>query len=129
MKPVLIAGISIVNLALISYSVAIFLQNKHRIFSKRVMTFLTIGVIFDIIATVCMVIGSAEGAMTLHGIIGYSSLAGMLTDTVLSYKNVKENGINAKVSARFHAGSKSAYLYWVLAYITGALIIALRHKS
>ncbi len=90
------------------------------------MTFLTIGVCFDIVATICMVIGSAEGGMTLHGIIGYSSLAGMLTDTVLSFKNVSKNGINAKVSPKFHAGSKIAYFYWVLAYITGALIIAFR---
>ena len=129
MAPVLIAGISIVNLALISYSIAIYLQNKSRLFSRRVMTFLTIGVSFDIIATVCMVIGSSEGAMTLHGIIGYTSLAGMLTDTILSYRNVSRNGINSPVSKQFHTGSKSAYLYWVLAYITGALIIALRHKS
>ncbi len=91
------------------------------------MTFLTIGIILDITATVCMVIGSAEGAMTLHGIIGYSSLAGMLADTIMSYRQVSANGLNTAITSRFNNGSKAAYLYWVIAYITGALIIALRH--
>ena len=127
MKPVLAAGISIVNLALISYSIAIYKQNKKLLLTRNVMTFLTLGVIFDITATVCMIIGSAEGGVTLHGFIGYSSLVGMLIDTIVSYRKITSKGVGTGITVKFNNGSKIAYFYWVLAYITGALIIATRH--
>ncbi len=126
MKPVLLAGITIVNLALISYSVAILTQTRKRIINKQILTFLTIGVIFDITATICMIIGSAEGPVSLHGIIGYSSLAGMLTDTVFTYRNARRRGMNMMLKTRFVRASLAAYVYWILAYITGAVIIMMR---
>ncbi|MHC1707690.1 MAG: hypothetical protein AB9842_09230 [Bacteroidales bacterium] len=127
MKPVLIAGITIVNLALISYSIAIISQTRNKVITRKILTFLTVGVIFDITATLCMVIGSSEGPVTLHGIIGYSSLAGMLTDTIFSYRNASKSGFNIKLSARFLNLSLLAYLYWIAAYITGAVIIMMRN--
>lgn len=126
MKPVLIAGISIVNLALISYSVAIILQSRKRVMSNQVLAFLSIGVVFDITATLCMILGTEEGPMTLHGFIGYSSLTGMVIDTIFSYRFRMKSGINAIVSKQFTRWSQTAYYYWVLAYITGALIVAFR---
>ena len=122
MKLILIAGISIVNLALISYGIAIFRQSRSRLMSKQVLSFLSIGLILDISATVCMIIGSGH-LITLHGVIGYSSLTGMLIDTVYSYRLVGERGINATVTPKFIRGSQLAYFYWVIAYITGALIV------
>ncbi len=126
MKPVLIAGISIVNLALISYTIAIVIQSRKKVMSWNVLTFLTIGVIVDIAATICMILGTEEGPITLHGFIGYSSLTGMVIDTIFSYRFVKQNGINASIPKRFTRWSKIAYFYWIIAYITGALIVAFR---
>jgi hypothetical protein len=129
MKPILIAGISIVNLALISYSIAIFSLLKSSVVRKKVLVFLSIGVVFDITATLCMVIGSRQGALTLHGIIGYSSLAGMLIDTIFSYRHAIIKGKDSLIGSSFRTGTRIAYFYWVLAYITGALLIGLRHSS
>jgi len=126
MKPVLIAGISIVNLALIAYTVAIVIQSRKKLMSRKVLTFLTIGVIFDITATVCMILGTEEGPMTLHGFIGYSSLTGMIIDTIFSYRFMKRNGPSATIPNTFTRWSQVAYFYWVVAYITGALIVAMR---
>lgn len=126
MKPVLIAGISIVNLALISYTIAIVIQSRKKLMSRKVLTFLTIGVIFDITATVCMILGTEEGPMTLHGFIGYSSLTGMVIDTAFSYRHAMKNGINAAIPKRFTLWSQTAYVYWIVAYVTGALIVAFR---
>ncbi len=126
MKPVLIAGMSIVNLALISYTIAIIIQSRKKIMSRKVLTFLTVGIVFDITATICMVLGSSKGAMTLHGMIGYSSLAGMMLDTIFSYRYSMKNGENAMVTKKFNRGSLIAYSYWVVAYITGAVIIMMR---
>ncbi len=126
MKPVLIAGISIVNLALVFYSVAILTQLRKRKLSSRVLVFLSLGLVFDITATICMILGSDEGPVTLHGFIGYSSLLGMMTDALFTFRKVRKNGLGVPVEKRFNRWSTTAWLYWIAAYITGALIIMMR---
>jgi hypothetical protein len=122
MKPILIAGISIVNLALISYATAIIIQSRKKAINKRVLNFLTIGVILDITSTICMVIGSGK-VISFHGIIGYLSLAGMLTDTIISFHHVKKYGMNSVLNKKFIRWSQLAFSYWVIAYITGAILV------
>jgi|ERR1035438_709815 hypothetical protein len=125
MKPILITGIFIVNLALLAYATAIVIQSRKKTITRFVLTFLTIGIILDITSTICMIIGSGK-VISLHGIIGYSSLAGMLTDTILSYFLVNRYGMNSVLSKNFIRWSQIAFSYWVLAYITGAIIVMSR---
>lgn len=125
MKNILIIGIIIVNLALTFYSIAIFKQFRSRLMGRNVLFFLTIGLLFDISATVCMIIGSGN-FLTIHGIIGYSSLAGMLIDTWFSYRLFFTKGINATITTKFMRLSLIAYVYWVSAYVTGAIIVMLK---
>jgi len=125
MKPILIAGTTIVNLALIFYSIAIITeQRKHRI-SKFILSFLTIGVVFDITATICMIIGSTSSPFSPHGILGYSSLAAMSVDAILIWRFWLANK-DAEVPRGLHLYSRAAYIWWVLAYITGAILVATR---
>ena len=126
MKLILIIGTIIVHLALISYTIAVFKQRKAKALTKGVMTFLSLGVILDITATICMVLGSSKGGFTLHGFIGYSSLTGMLLDTYFSYRKVAKEGIGVKITNIFTRNTTLVYSYWVLAYLTGALLVALR---
>jgi len=126
MKPILIAGSLIVNFALIAYSIAIITEQRKKILSKNVFIFLTIGVTFDIIATTCMILGSSKGPFTLHGLVGYSSLLGMLIDCILIWKLKNKNGFDTPVPKNVHLFSRYAYIWWIVAYITGALIVALR---
>ena len=124
MSPILIAGTIIVNLALIFYSIGIFIeQRRHRI-TQKVLIFLTLGVVFDIVATACMIIGSTNSPFSLHGILGYSSLTAMLIETSLAWRHRLREG-DREVSAGLHRYSLLAYLWWVAAYITGALIVFL----
>jgi hypothetical protein len=125
MKPVLIAGISIVNLALISYAMAIIIQGRKRSVTRNVLTFLTLGIIFDLTSTVCMIISSGK-IITPHGLIGYTSLAGMFTDTVVCYLNVRKHGPGYILPVKFIRWSQIAFAYWVVAYITGAVIVMAR---
>ena len=125
MKPILIAGISIVNLAMISYAAAIIIQSRKKSITRHVLIFLTIGIILDIASTICMIIGSGK-IISFHGVIGYLSLAGMLTDTILSYLHVKKVGINSILSKKFIHWSQAAFFYWVLAYLTGAILVIVR---
>ena len=84
------------------------------------------GVILDISATTMMIIASENSPFSLHGILGYSSLTLMLTDAVLLWRFRIINGPETKVKKGLHIYSRIAYLLWVMAYITGSLLVALR---
>jgi len=119
-------GTSIVVLALAAYSVAIITEQRKKIISKTVLWFLTLGVLLDITATTFMILGSSKGGFTLHGFIGYSSLAAMFIDAVLIWRQKSKSGINSAVPKGLHLYSRYAYIWWVLAFITGGLLVALR---
>ncbi len=120
------AGIIIVQAALVSYSIAVITEQRKRIVTPFILTFLTIGVVFDITATTFMIIGSSQGPFTLHGILGYSSLAGMLADTVFMWRFYRKNEPGTGVSRIAHLCTRYAYIWWIAAYVTGALLVAIR---
>lgn len=120
-------GIIIVQIALVCYSISIITEQRKRLVSGLVLSFLTAGVVFDIIATTFMILGSSRGLFTLHGILGYSSLLGMLADALIIWRFYKGNLPGTTVSRFVHLFSRFAYIWWIAAYITGALLVALRH--
>ena len=122
MNPILIAGTTIVNLALICYTIGIFTEQRQRRVTKRVVTFLTAGVIFDLVATGCMIAGSSSGPFTAHGLLGFSSLGAMLLETGFAWRHRSRVG-DAEVHAWLHRYSRLAYTWWVVAYITGAFLV------
>ena len=126
MKTIIIFATIIVNLALISYSIAIITeQRKHKV-SSRVLVFLSMGLTFDITATILMIIGSENPAFTFHGFVGYSSLTGMLIDAILIWRLYIKNGLDSDVPRKLHLYTRIAYIWWIMAYITGALIVILK---
>lgn len=122
MKPILIAGSGIVTLAFLFYSIAFFSFHRKKKLTNQVLSFQTIGLFLDITATTLMIIGSSKSPFTLHGILGYSSLTLMIIDTALFW-NRKQT---MEVARWLQTYSKVAYIWWILAYITGALIAMLR---
>ncbi len=122
MSPILIAGTIIVNLALVSYAVGIIgEQRSHRV-SRRVLAFLVVGVILDVTATACMIAGSSRGPFTAHGLLGFSSLAAMLTETFFAWRHRRANGDDV-VPIWLHRWSRIAFGWWLVAYVTGALLV------
>lgn len=117
-------GTTVVMFALISYSIGIITEQRIRRISKRVITFITLGVLLDIIATAFMIYGSDKGGFTLHGFIGYSSLMGMLVDASFMWVHLAKVGIDKEVPKVLHLYSRYAYIWWVLAFITGGLLVA-----
>ena len=124
MKTVSIIGSFIVTIALIFYSIGFSKENKRKLVTRRVLLFYTIGVSLDIIATILMIAGSSKGMLTLHGMIGYSSLLGMLTDTVLLWRHSLSKGPQTEVNRSLHIYSRIAFTWWIIAYITGGLLVA-----
>lgn len=116
-------GTTVVVFALISYSTGIIKEQRTLKISSHVITFLTLGVTLDILATTLMIIGSDKGGLTLHGFIGYSSLLGMLLDTVFIWIRRVKYGLGSKIPKLLHLYSRYAYLWWVIAFITGGLLV------
>lgn len=126
MNPLLIAGSIIVTAALASYSIAIITEQVKKSLGRTTLIFITAGILLDIAATLFMIIGSPNSPFTLHGFLGYSALAVMLIDSILIWRSYLQNGLNSTLSKSLHLYSRYAYLWWVVAYITGGLLVALK---
>lgn len=122
MNTLSIVGAIIVTLALISYSIGIISEQVKKKIIPRVLVFLTLGVVLDVTATLFMILGSKNSPFTVHGFVGYSALVVMLIELVRIWKLYNKEGINAEVPKGLHLYSRVAYIWWVVAYITGSLI-------
>lgn len=119
-------GASIVIFALLSYSLSIITEQRKKLVTPFVLRFLSIGIILDITATIFMIIGSTKSSFSLHGILGYSSLAAMLLDTILIWRFHLASQQGTIVPARLHLYSRYAYSWWVIAFFTGLMLVAFR---
>ena len=128
MKIYSLIGSFVVIFALVFYSIGFAKEQKKKLVASRVLLFYTLGVIFDISATSLMILGSSKGLLTFHGFIGYSSLLGMVVDTFLLWRFNRKNGSDIKISKSLDIYSRIAYIWWVAAFITGGLLVALRHS-
>ena len=124
MKVILIIASSIVTIALVFYSIGFSKENKQKLVTGQVLLFYTIGVCLDITATILMIIGANKG-LTVHGVIGYSSLLGMLIDTILLWRHNLKQGSETQVAPGLHLYSRIIFTWWVIAYITGGLLVAI----
>jgi len=121
-QPITIVGVVVVNLALITYGIGIVMEQRSHRVSARVLRFLQVGVLLDIVATSCMIIGSSSGPLTLHGFLGFSALGAMLTETALAWKHRAAN-VDDEVPAWLHNYSRVAYGWWCIAYVAGAALV------
>ena len=112
-----------INISILVGTITVLTEQFKKRINKVVLIFLTSGLILDITATSFMIYGSSNSAFTLHGMLGYSALLAMLIDTYLIWKNYLKFGEIIKKS--IHQYSLIAYLWWIVAFITGGLLVAL----
>jgi len=121
MNPGLIRAVAVVTVALVFYSIGVIIEQRKGIVSRRVLFFLTVGVLLDITSTTLMIINSGNIPITVHGVIGYTALMAMLIDAILIWRHRRKNG-SGPVPHRLHLYTRIAYGWWVVAYIAGAII-------
>ncbi len=126
MNTILAIGTKIVIIALLSYAIGIFIEQRKRLVTNGVLIALTLGILLDVAATAFMIIGSPNSPFTLHGFLGYSALAAMLIDTTLIWRFRLTNGATEKVGKSLHMYSRYAFSWWVIAFITGALLVVFK---
>jgi hypothetical protein len=122
MTPLRAAAVTTVTTALALYTAGALGEQRTRRVGGRVRLFLTAGVVFDVTATILMIVASGAEGITLHGVLGYSALALMLSDTLLLWRHWSRRGA-APVGHGLHLYSRFSYLYWVAAYFTGAALV------
>ena len=125
MNPMLIAGTRIVVLALVFYSIGVFTEQRRFHVTNLVLVALSCGIVLDITATVLMIAGSPNSPFTPHGFLGYSALVAMLSDTILVWRYRLKNGKDTEVTRGLHLYSRYAYIWWVVAFVSGSLLVAL----
>jgi len=128
MKIYAMIGSFVVCLALLFYSLGFCKQQRKGIVNSQVLTFFTLGVIGDVLATTLMIMGSTKGLFTFHGLLGYSALLGMCIDAFLMWRHKLKMGVNVKVGKVLNIYSRIAFFWWIVAFITGLLLVAFRHS-
>lgn len=126
MNSISVTGAFIITFSLLSYGIGSITLQRFKMVSPGVLWFLTMGVVLDIIASIFMIIGSQKTPFTPHGFLGYSALLVMLVDVYLIWRIYYKEKINAFVGKKILAYSKIAYAWWVIAYLTGSLMIIWR---
>jgi|WetSurMetagenome_2_1015567.scaffolds.fasta_scaffold01276_16 hypothetical protein len=121
MNSILIRAVIVVTFALVFYSIGVITEQRRCCITKRVLGFLTVGIILDISSTALMIAGSGKIPITVHGFIGYSALLVMLIDTILVWRFWRTNR-DAHVPKILNLYTRGAYSWWVVAYVAGAII-------
>lgn len=121
MNSFIVSAVIVVTLALVSYSTAVISEQRASRLSKKILVFLTCGVLLDVASTALMITGSTNSPFTVHGVIGYSALLLMVIDAFLIWRHWFANG-DAIVSRGINLYTRIAFSWWIVAYIVGAVM-------
>ena len=127
MPSVIVAGVILIHIALVLYSVFFYKEHKYKRATTGLLTFITIAVMFDISATACMMIGTAKEYFTLHGTLGYTALAVMIIDATFIWKHKIKHGSETPFSVNLNRYSLFAYILWMIAFATGEYLAIINH--
>ncbi len=125
MNQLLNIGTTIVVFALISYSIAFFYEQRKKILRRRILVFLTLGVVFDITAKTLMLLGSEKEAFLWLGVTGILALTVMLIDAIIIWRLKMKNGAYCHIPGSIRRYSRYAFTLWVVAFIAGEILITL----
>ncbi len=91
MNPTLRLAVVVVTGALIAYSIAVITEQHKKTLTSFILGALATGLLLDAVSTILMIAGSRHIPLTIHGILGYSAFAAMLTDTILLFRSRGKN--------------------------------------
>ena len=128
MNATLVLGSLIVVAALLAYSLGVWCEQWKRQITREVLICLFVGVVLDVTATICMIVGSRNSGMTLHGVIGYSALLAMLLEAYFIGRSWLVHRGSHKPTQFLHIYTRVAYSWWLLAFLAGGLLVAFGSK-
>lgn len=128
MNPISLTGAFVITFSLLSYGIGSISLMRFKLVSTGVLVYITTGVILDTIGAVLMIIATSHSPFTLHGLLGFSGLLVMLINALLLWRYFRKNGSETRVSRSLLLYSKLAFLWWMIAYILGSLLIIWRFE-
>lgn len=126
MNPISLVGAFVITLSLLAYGIGTITLQRFRLVSREVLVFLTAGLVLDVVASVLMIIGSRSTPFTIHGILGYSAILVMAVDVYFVWMEYVKNGIDVVARKKTLWYAKYAYGWWVIAYISGSMLVLWR---
>jgi hypothetical protein len=123
MKTYTLFAVVIVTLALVCYTIGTVAQQRRRRITAHVIGFLSVGLVLDVVATVFMILGSGR-LLSVHGLLGYTALAGMLVEVWMAWRWRGRHG-DAPITGGMRQYSRLAYGYWVVAFVSGGLLVGM----
>lgn len=125
MSPVIRFGIVFINLALLAYTAGMFGVHRRGRASAFVLSAFTLAVVFDVIATGCMVAGSHRPWYSPHGLVGYLALVVMIV-VVGRLWGLRREGRDGEIPAGLRAFLRFAYVTWLIAFAIGVALAMMR---
>jgi len=126
MNPISVVGAFTITISFLAYGIGSISLLRFKKVSTIVLIYLTLGICFDFLGIVFMTLGRGDNSLTFHGVIGYIALMLMLIGTIGMWWNFFKFGKNSPIGKKLMYYSRFAYLFWVIAYFTGSLIIIWR---
>ncbi len=123
MSQISLIGAFVITLALLAYGIGCIAIQRFKMVTSGVLIFITLGVFLDLVAVIFMIVGSAKGIFTPHVILGYSAMLTMIVHLLLIWKIYIKTGIDSIINKPVILYSKIAYSWWVIAYITGSILV------
>jgi len=127
MPSVIVAGVILIHIAVILYSVFFYKERKYKRATNGLLILITLAVSFDISATVCMMIGTSKEYFTLHGTLGYTALSLMIVDAIFIWRHKMKHGSEIQFGASLNRYTLFAYITWLLAFATGEYLAIINH--
>jgi len=123
MNPISLIGAFVMTLALLSFGIGSISIQRFKMVSPSVLWFLSAGLILNVITAILMTTGAGNNLLSIHGILGYSSLLFMLIEAILIWRLYFIKKLYAEIGAKLRAYSRVAISWWIIAYITGTLLV------
>lgn len=126
MNLISIIGAFVITLSLLAYGIGSISLVRFRTVGSIVLTFISLGVVFDLLAISLMVVGARDSYFSIHAIIGYTAFSIMIILAFWIWKKFINEGKDSRAGNKLVAYTKLAYLAWVLAYLLGSVMVIWR---
>ncbi len=116
-------GALVITLSFLSYGIGSITLQRFKVLSPGILVFITIGVLLDIVAIAFMIAGAGKIKFSLHSILGFTATFTMMVNLLLVLRLYEQKGMRAGISRSLFNFSRIAYFWWVIAYLTGSLLV------
>ncbi len=123
MNPISMAGAFIMTMSLLAYGLGSISLLQFKVVSPGVLLFFTIGVSLNIVSIALMIVAFNGIPFSIHSIWGCSAFLVMFVDVMLIWRLYLKGKINAPVGEKFLLYSKIAYVWWLVFYLAGSLLV------